>query len=106
LPTPQAGILDQARLRPRRTSLGPSVEGKITTTLFELKCSGLAESTVKHVFGHLSYLARHCNLDNPDEVAGFVANMKGSDSYKSTFVKSYSHCAQLNGLSWVKPTFK
>jgi len=42
----KTGILDQARLRPHRTSLGPSVEGKITTTLFELKCSGLAESTV------------------------------------------------------------
>lgn len=41
LPTPQAGILDQARLRPHDASLGPSFEGKITSTLIRLKVSGL-----------------------------------------------------------------
>jgi hypothetical protein len=38
----EAGILDQARLRPLNTSLGSFIEGKITSTLIRLKVSGLA----------------------------------------------------------------
>ncbi|MCJ7422692.1 hypothetical protein MUP01_00265 [Candidatus Bathyarchaeota archaeon] len=76
------------------------------TTLFRLKGSGLAESTLKHVSWHLSFLARYCDLDNPTEVAGFLANMKGANSYKDTFVKSYSAYVQLNGLCWKKPTYR
>ncbi len=49
LPTPQAGILDQARLRPHDASLGSSFEGKITSTLIRLKVSGLARSTLEHI---------------------------------------------------------
>ena len=106
LPTPQAGILNQAIRRPHRTSLRPSVEGKIITTLFRLKGSGLAESTLKHISWHLSFLARYCDLDSPAEVADFLANMKGANSYKDTFVKSYNAYVQLNGLCWKKPTYR
>lgn len=38
----ESGILDQARRRPHRTSLGPfySFEGRIVKTLLKLKASG------------------------------------------------------------------
>jgi len=99
-------VLVQAIRRPHSTSLRPSVEGKIITTLFRLKGSGLAESTLKHVSWHLSFLAGHCDLDSPVEVADFLANMKGANSYKDTFVKSYNTYVQLNGLCWKKPTYR
>lgn len=51
----KTGILDQARLRPHDTSLGPSFEGKITSTLIRLKVSGLALSVIEHFSYRLSF---------------------------------------------------
>ena len=48
-PAPQAGILDQARLRPLSTRQRPS--GKILTTLIRLKSAGLAESLQAYLKG-------------------------------------------------------
>ena len=103
-PAPQAGILDQARLRPLTTRQRPS-EGLINT-LIKLKSLGKAESTLKAVSYRLSYLSRYCNIDNPDEVAQFIASLKHANSYKDTFVKAYHYYVQLNGLSWKKPIYK
>ena len=123
-PTPQAGILNQSRdagtsihdnspnpdiqaiRRPHGTSLRPSVEGRIVNTLIRLKGSGLAESTLKHVSWHLSHLARFCDINDVEAVKNFIANMKGFNSYKDTFVKSYNNYVVLNGLSWVNPKYK
>jgi len=123
-PAPQAGILVQTRRRPHGTSQRPCLnvedfhiksssfsqrpllKGKIINTLIKLKSIGLSESTLEHVSYRLSYLARHCDLDNPEEVSRFIANMKVSNAYKDTFVKSYNYYVKLNGLAWDKPTYK
>ena len=105
-PAPQAGILDQARLRPHSTGHRPFLNGNIIKTLIKLKASGLSESTLEHVSYRLSVLDRNCSLDDPVEVSNFIANMKVANSYKNTFVKSYNYYVVLNGLSWNKPTYK
>jgi len=74
--------------------------------LIKLKASGLAESTLRRISYELSVLARHCDLDSPDDVKNFIANMKGKNSYKDVFVKTYSYYVKLNGLAWERPKFK
>jgi len=82
------------------------LKGNIINTLIKLKSSGISESTLKYVAYRLSVLDRNCDLDNTQEVSNFIANMKASNSYKDTFVKSYNYYVVLNGLSWNKPTYK
>lgn len=75
---------------PIAMGLRPIAESKIVNTLIKLKGSGLAESTLRRVSYELSRLAKHCNLDNSEDVNNWIANMRGSNSYKDVFVKSYS----------------
>ena len=86
--------------------LRPIAESKIVNTLIKLKGSGLAESTLRRVSYELSRLAKHCNLDNSEDVNNWIANMRGSNSYKDVFVKSYSYYAKLNNLAWCRPKFR
>jgi len=74
--------------------------------LIKLKFVGLAENTLKAVSYRLSYLAKHSDLDNPDEVAQFIASMSHKNSYKDSMVKAYNYYVQLNNLSWRKPVYK
>jgi integrase len=86
--------------------LRPVAESKIVNTLIKLKGSGLAESTLRRVSYELSRMAKHCDLDNTDAVKNYIANMKGANSYKDVFVKTYSYYVKLNNLVWDKPKFK
>jgi integrase len=54
----------------------------------------------------LDYLDRHCNLDDPESVAQFVAYLNGAGSYKANLVKAYNHYVKFNGLSWEKPKYR
>ena len=86
--------------------LRPVAESKIVNTLIKLKSSGLAESTLRPVSYELSRMAKHCDLDNPDDVKNYIANMKGANSYKDVFVKSYSYYVKHNNLKWDRPKLK
>jgi integrase len=82
------------------------VKGKIITTLVKLKSSGKADNTLKSYWYRLETLAKHVNLDGPNEVSRFISNIKGSGAYKVSFVKAYNHYVRFNGLSWIKPKYK
>ena len=86
--------------------LRPIVQEEILSTLIKLKGSGLSESTLRRVSYELSYLAKRCDLDNPDDVNSCIASMKGANSYKDVFVKTYSYNAKIHSLTRNRPTFK
>jgi hypothetical protein len=62
--------------------LRPVAEAEIVNTLIKPKGSGLAESTLRRVSYELSRLAKHCDLDNTDDVKNYIADIKGANSYK------------------------
>ena len=86
--------------------LRPIVQEKILNTLIRLKGSGLAESTLRRVSYEPSYLAKRCDLDNSDDVNSCIASMKGANSYKDVFVKTYNYYAKIHSITWNRPTFK
>jgi integrase len=86
--------------------LRPIAESKIVNTLIKLKGSGLAESTLRRVSYELSRMAKRCDLDNVDDVKNYIADMKGANSYKDVFVKTYRYYVKLNNLVWDRPKFK
>jgi len=110
-PAPQAGILDQARLRPLSAGSTPPYKEQrcsegIINTLIRLKSLGKAEGTLKHVSFRLKYLARHTDLDDPEAVNRFIASLPRANSYKDTFVKSYAYYVKAHSLDWNKPKYK
>ena len=88
------------------TGLQPSIKGKIINALFYLKNIGKSEKTVKTYSYRLLYLGKHANLDNPEDVKGFIADKRCSNSYKNELVKAYDHYVKYNNLSWEKPHYR
>jgi integrase len=105
LPTPQAGILDQARLRPHGTVLRPC-EARIINVLLKLKSLGKSDGTLTFVSDRLKHLAKFVDLDDPQTVNLYIARKKCSESYKDSFVKAYAHYARFNGIEYSKPNFR
>jgi len=86
-----AKVLDQTRLRSLTTGLRSNAKGNIINTLLKLKNLGKAESTIQSTSKNLDYLDRHCNINEPNDVAKFIANLNGAGSYKANLVKAYNH---------------
>ncbi len=79
---------------------------KVFQLLLKLKSQGLSENTLKIVAYRLKVLWRNCNLDDPESVNNFIANMKASNSYKKTFVQSYAYYVKFHNLKWNRPNYK
>jgi hypothetical protein len=63
LPTPQAGILDQARLRPHSAVERP-FEGRIVNVLLKLKTLGKSDGTLTFVSDRLKHLTKQYQVSN------------------------------------------
>jgi len=94
----QAGILDQARLRPHSTVQRPC-EAKIINTLLKLKSLGKSEKTLVFVSDRLKILARNSDLDSPELVSLYIAEKKCLESYKDSLVKACNYYVRFNGLT-------
>jgi integrase len=80
--------------------------GDLINFLICLKGKGLRETTLKGYSKDLKFLARHVDLNDPNEVRLFVAEMKVKDSYKEKLVTEYNNYAVWKGLSWNKPVYR
>jgi len=103
---PKPCSFDLARKPPLETRSTPLVKGKILTVLVKLKNRGLADSTLRNYEYRLMRIAEAVNLDDPEQVSGFISHVKGSNCYRETFVKAYTHYAKFCGLTWEKPRYK
>ena len=73
----QADVLDQTRLRPHETSV---IEAKIANTLIKLKTNGnTSEKVIKRIGTRLSQMSQKVNLDNPEDVKLYIAELKITD---------------------------
>jgi hypothetical protein len=121
----QADVLDQARLRPLRTSVFPitnknlaQIEAKIANTLIMLKAEGrTADQTIKRIATNLTKLTQQCNLDNPEQVKLNIAEMQTTDKHtkqkkkadpqtKNKYASAYNHYCIANNINWKKPYYQ
>jgi len=121
----QADVLDQARLRPHEDSLllhalkpvlkpiSTKTEETIINTLIALRNNGLNEQTIKGISYKLRQIAQNCNLNNPEEVKGYIATAKNQktkkpleDATRNKFIFAYDKYCQVNGTQWKKPFYK
>jgi integrase len=78
---------------------------KIFKVLWEMKKDGLSPYTIKNTDKRLKVLAKHCNLDDPESVKGFIANFDRKDGYKRGLVYAYDKYVQLHKLQWKRPKY-
>jgi hypothetical protein len=104
----QADVLDQTRLRPHGTSV---IEAKIANTLINLKTDGkTSEKVIRRIGTRLTKIAEKCDLDNPQEVKLFIADLKIKDKQgetknadnqtKNKYASAYNHYCIANEIQW------
>jgi integrase/recombinase XerD len=71
-----------------------------------LKNRGLADDTLRNYSYRLKVLSKNVNLDSPQQVLNFIANLKGSNQYKESFVKAYTHYTRFYKINWNRPHYK
>ena len=74
--------------------------------LLELKKEGRRESTLLSIGRKLRYLEKHCDLDNPEKVKEYVANLQCSDGHKDNLIDIYAQYARFNNIQWTKPKYQ
>ena len=71
-----------------------------------MKQDHLAPSTIEPTGRRLRHIAKHANLDKPQQVTNFLANKKGKNSYIEALAFSYLRYVKYNGLEWKMPKIK
>ena len=73
---------------------------------WQLKKQGYSDKTIEGYAKRLKYLEKRIDVDNPEAVKEFIAQMEVSSTYKESMVNAYVHYVRVNGLTWVKPIYK
>ncbi|UCH30988.1 MAG: site-specific integrase, partial [Candidatus Bathyarchaeota archaeon] len=71
-----------------------------------MKKNAYAETTIKATGKRLRYLQKHCNLADPEEVKGYIANKQCSNAYKQTLIETYDILMKAIKQKWLKPFYK
>jgi len=82
---------------------------KVTELIFQvswqLQKNGKSPYTIKNVTKALYVLANHTDLNNPEHVKEYIAQINGKDGYKKRLAYAYDKYTQVHGLTWNKPKY-
>jgi len=70
-----------------------------------MKNEGKANDTIKNTSKALKRLAKSTDLNNPEEVKQFIANLDVSNSYKKNLSIAYNKYCQYNQIEWEMPIY-
>lgn len=70
-----------------------------------MKDDGLSDCSIKFVSKALTMLSKHCDLNNPESVKPFIANINGSVGYKKNLSRSYNKFCKYYGIQWTMPKY-
>jgi integrase len=73
--------------------------------LIKLKNNAKSDYTIKFVDKALTYLSKHADLDDSEQVTRFIANLQTSDSYKRNLCFAYSQYCDYYKIVWQKPKY-
>jgi integrase len=80
--------------------------GSTFAVVQNLKKLGRKESTLICIARKLRYLARNVDLNQPEKVKEYVANLQCSDGHKDNLIDIYSHYASFYNIQWTKPRYQ
>ena len=71
-----------------------------------MKKQHYAKSTIEVTDRRLKLMAESANLDNPEEIMNYLANINVKNSYKESLANAYYRYALFNNIEWNKPLIK
>jgi len=71
-----------------------------------MKNNGLADSTIKYVGKMLDRLQKQSDLDKPEQIKQYIANLHISNGYKNQLLFAYSQYAELYKIEWIKIKYR
>jgi integrase len=71
-----------------------------------MKKNAYVDTTIKATGKRLRHLELNTNLNNPEQVKGFIANKQCSNFFKETLTEAYNHYCQANEITWNKPFYR
>ena len=73
--------------------------------LIKLKNNGKADSTIKFVDKALTRIGKYADLNSPEQVKRFIANIEASDNYRRNLCFAYKQYCDCYKITWQKPTY-
>ena len=70
-----------------------------------MKNKGRAEDTIKNTSKALNRLAKSTDLNSPEQVKNFIANLQVLNSYKKNLCIAYNKYCQYNKIKWQSPHY-
>ena len=83
----------------------PAPKQDLFAVVYHLKKQGRKETTLVAISRKLRYLARNVDLNQPEKVKEFIANLNCSDGHKDNLIDIYGHYANFYRIHWVKPKY-
>jgi len=71
-----------------------------------MKKNGYADTTIKATGKRLRHLQNNCNLQDPEDVKGYIANKQCSNAYKETLIETYDLLMKSINQKWQKPFYQ
>jgi integrase len=71
-----------------------------------MKKNGYAETTIRATGKRLRYLQNNCNLQDPEDVKGYIANKTCSNGHKESLIESYDILIKSLNKTWNKPFYQ
>ena len=71
-----------------------------------MKKNGYADTTIEATGKRLRILQRNCNLQDPEDVKGHIANKQCSNAYKESLIEAYAILMKLINKEWKQPFYK
>ena len=81
-------------------------KNRIINTLLRCKNSGLVESTLKSISSSFRQISKNADMNNPEEVKAFIANLKLSNNTKQKHANNYNYYCKANNIKWEKPYYR
>jgi len=89
-----------------RVSIPSSSSEDVVGFLWYCRKAGLRESTLDGFGRILKHLARHVNLNSPEQVLNFIAVKDVSEARKEVIVNCYARYCEWKGLPFTKPKYR
>jgi len=70
-----------------------------------MKDNNASEYTIHFTSKVPSFISKHANLENPDEVKHFIANLQSRNGYKRNLCISYNKFCKHYGIQWQMPFY-
>jgi integrase len=91
---------------PTIVHIEPTLISDIFSFSLEQRKNGLKETTITTEVTKLKTMAKHCNLNNPEEIKLKLTELPWKNATKKAFVAIYSNYAQYKNILWKAPIYK